>query len=62
MSFFNKKNDKPTGELRWSNREPMDERYKASFEWLRKILLKKPEEQTDWEKEVQKIYKNIIIF
>lgn len=33
-----------------------------AFEWLRKIFKKKPEELTDHEREVQRLYKNTVIF
>lgn len=57
MCFFKRRK-----ELVWVNRNPLDKKQRKAFEWYRKILLKKEEDKTDHEKEIQKIYTNIVIF
>lgn len=42
--------------------EPMSEDQNKAFQWIFRILKKKPEECDDAELQAQKIYKNIVIF
>ena len=57
--MFGKKKDK----VYWkSTKKELTEDQKKAFGWVIRIMKKKPEECADYEKEVQKIYKNTLIF